>query len=368
MARSSTLTVRYSQSLRLAPTRGKQGWLVVLAVLYFVVPSVLGRSFWLNVLDYAGIAAIGAVGLNLLTGYTGQVSLGHAAFIGVGAYTAGFLGATHGLSLLVWLPASALVGAVVGAVLGLVALRLRGNYLAIVTVGFIFLAQYVFQNWTSVTNGVFGLNTVPSGAASIARVGGYDFGDLRVLGQVFNQNQGFFFLIWGLLAVLVLLAKNVVRTRPGRAMQAVRDRDVAAEVIGVGLFRTKVGAFALASAYAAIAGALVGAFTGYIGYNQFDLLMSIQYVAIIIVGGVGTIYGGVIGAIAVGALPQIISQYSGSIPGLAGTAATSGVTPAILAQILYGLLIVVFLVVEPGGIAALWRRVKAYFATWPFRY
>ncbi|MCZ7525239.1 MAG: branched-chain amino acid ABC transporter permease [Acidimicrobiia bacterium] len=352
MRRSPFLRTRYEQQLRLAPTRAKQLALLALAVAYFVVPSILGESFWLTVLNFAGITAIGAVGLNLLTGYTGQVSLGHAAFLGIGAYTAGYLGVTRGYDLYVWLPAAAVLGALVGGVVGLVALRLRGNYLAIVTVGLVFLMQHVFRNWDTVTGGTRGLSAVRDDGGSAAAIGGLDFGRLEVFGQTYTLDQGFFFLIWGVLFLSLLVAKNVVRTNPGRAMQAVRDRDVAAEVVGVSLFRTKVGAFALASAFAAIAGALNGAFKGFVSPAEFNLLLSIQYVAIVIVGGVGTLYGAMLGALVIGALPEIVGRYSDSIPFLAEPTATTGVTPAILSQILYGLLIVLFLMFEPGG----WRR------------
>ena len=250
---SRTLTRRYEDELRLFRSPWQKGGLVALVLLWALTPYLMTDDFWLSVLDYAGIAAIGAIGLNLLTGYAGQVSLGHAAFIGLGAYTAGYLGSEHDLPFLVWLPGAALMGAFIGAVIGPFALRLRGNYLAIVTLGLVFLADHVFRNMRDVTGGNSGRSV-----EATAAIGPVDFADLSFGGENFSLNQGYFWLIWGLVGIVALLAKNIVRTRPGRALQAVRDRDVAAEVIGVSLGRTKVWAFAISSALAAMAGSLLG--------------------------------------------------------------------------------------------------------------
>ncbi|WP_205696978.1 branched-chain amino acid ABC transporter permease [Conexibacter sp. SYSU D00693] len=365
MARPSrTLTRRYEDELRLFRTRWSQAGLVALVALWALTPYVLADDFWLSVLDYAGIAAIGAIGLNLLTGYAGQVSLGHAAFLGVGAYSAGYLGSELELPFLLWLPAAALIGGLLGAVLGPFALRLRGNYLAIVTLGLVFLAEHVFRNLRDVTGGNSGRSV-----QAPPEVGPVDFSDLSFGGESFSNNQGWFWLVWGLVAVVALLAKNISRTRPGRALQAVRDRDVAAEVIGVQLGRTKVWAFAISSAFAALAGGLYGSYQQFVSPDEFSLFLSIQYIAIIIVGGVGTIFGAVLGALFLGGLPGIIERYSDSIPGVATSAGGDGfISVFSLNQAIFGALIVGFLVLEPRGLAALWLRAKAWFKAWPFGY
>jgi branched-chain amino acid transport system permease protein len=232
----------------------RSGWsklgLLLLAAGYCLAPLALS-DFWLLVLDYTGVAAIGAIGLNLLTGYAGQVPLGQAFFLGAGAYVAVGLGVDQAMPLLVWLPAALAVGSLLGAAIGPAALRLRGDYLAIVTIGVVFLGEYVFSNWHSLTGG-------SSGTASDApvAVGPLDFADLRLAGESYSRQQGYYWLIWAIVAVIALLVKNISRTRPGRALQAVRDRDLAAEVIGVPLARYKVSAFALSSGLAAVAGAL----------------------------------------------------------------------------------------------------------------
>jgi branched-chain amino acid transport system permease protein len=363
--RNLEMPLRYQDDLRLFRSRQSRFWIVALLVAGVVLPLSVKDDFWLSVFDYAGIAAIGGIGLNLLTGYTGQVSLGHAFFVGIGAYCAVFFGGHHGLPLPVWLLAAAVIGGTIGAIVGPFALRLRGNYLAVVSLGLVFLGLHVFKSWTSLTGG--------SGGTSVQaplKLGPIDFAHLQLGGYVYTRNQGFFLLVWGLVAVTALLAKNIVRSRPGRAMQAVRDRDVAAEVIGVSLARTKVGAFVISSAMAAVAGALFGAYQQFVQPDAWNLLLSIQYIAIIIVGGVGTVFGSVLGAVFIGAVPQLVDRYSRDIPFISKTASGGGfhLTVFQLNQIIYGSLIVLFLVLEPRGLAAVWLRIKAYFKAWPFSY
>lgn len=352
---------RYGDDLRLFRTSSMKVAYLTLAVVAALLPLRMS-DFQASVAVYAGVAAIGAIGLNLLTGFTGQVSLGHAAFLGAGAYTAAYVGGELDLPLVVWLPAAALVSALVGAALGPFALRLRGNYLAIVTLGLVFVAQYVFENWTSVTGGSNGTSV-----SAPVKIGPVDFADLSVLGKQFNRDQGYFYLVWLFVAVVALLAKNIVRTRPGRAMQAVRDRDQAAEAIGVQLARYKVLAFVLSSALAGVAGALYGSYQRFVNPGEFTLFVSIAYIAMIVVGGAGTIFGSVLGALFITAVPRIIEWLS-AIPTVQRMLDTVGVTVYSLNQAVFGLLIVLFLMLEPRGLAAIWLRIRLYFKAWPFSY
>ena len=357
--RNHALTTRYSQELRLWRSRPAQAGLVALVAIYALAPLYL-TDFWLSVLTYAGISAIGAIGLNLLTGYTGQVSLGHATFLGAGAYAAGYFGGDLGLPLPLWLVLAAVAGGLLGAVVGPFALRLRGNYLVIITLGLVFVGEHVFQNWDGLTGGGSGRNIeapVSLGFVDFDAISGY------------TREQSWFWLVWAVVALCALLAKNIVRTRPGRAMQAIRDRDVAAELIGVSLARYKIGAFVISSALAGVAGGLFGAYQQFVNPTDWNLLLSIQYIAIIIVGGLGTIFGAVLGALFVGSLPRLIEEYSDSIPGVATGAGDDGfITVFALNQAIFGLLIVLFLVLEPRGLAAIWLRLNAYFKGWPFSY
>ena len=361
--RDRRLTVRYEDELRLFRSPLARGGLAALALAFLVAPYFL-TDFWLSVLIYAGIAAIGAIGLNLLTGYTGQVSLGQAAFLGFGAYTTGYLGTDLGLPLPLWLAGAAVVGGALGAIIGPLALRLRGLYLVIITLGLVFIAEHVFVNWDGLTGGPTGRET-----SAPASIGIFDFNEPSLLGETLTTDQSWFWLVWALVGLMALAAKNVVRTRPGRAMQAIRDRDVAAEVIGVSLPRYKVGAFVISSALAGLAGALFAGYQEYVSPEEWTLFLSIQYLAIIIVGGLGSVLGAILGALFVGSLPRVIEEFSDSLPLVS---AEGGGDPVIsvfaLNQILFGLLIIVFLVLEPRGLVALWLRAKAYFKGWPFSY
>jgi branched-chain amino acid transport system permease protein len=356
--------LRTSYADELALFRGVGGWaaLVGLAAIYVATPLVID-DFWLSVLNFTAIAAIAAIGLNLLTGFTGQVSLGHAFFLGLGAYTAAYLGGDLKLPVLVWLPAAGIIGALVGLLVGPFALRLRGLYLAIVTLGLVFVGEHIFLNLRQITGGNQG-HTVPP-----PMIGGLNFADLGTsLGLPFTREQSFFLFVMPLLVIAALAAKNIVRSRPGRAFQAIRDREIAAAIIGVDLARYKVGAFAVSSFYAAAAGALYGSYLRYITPAQFDLLPSIQYVAMIIVGGIGTVYGSIAGAFFLVLIPRVVEALSPAIPFVSRTAAGGGVTVFVLNQLIFGTLIVLFLVFEPLGLSGIWSRLRTYIRTWPFSY
>lgn len=367
------LIVDRADDLRVFPGPLARLGLVALAVAYVAIPGQLS-DFWLGVLSLCGIYAIAAMSLNLLTGYTGQVSLGHATLFGAGAYAANWLGTRWGWPILLYLPGAAVVGALLGAVIGPFALRLRGNYLAIVTLGLLFLGEHIFSNWRSVTGGGLGTRS----AELRATIGPLDFEDLELGGSVYTRDQGMFWLIWALVAVVAVLMKNVVRSRPGRALQAVRDRDVSAEVIGVSLARTKIAAFAVSSAMAAFAGGLFALWKQNLTPGQFGgqqgLFLSITFVAMIIIGGVGTVMGGIIGALVVWGGQQLIAENSDFAlfaPLVIDPSDPTDGSPFAIGEfnrIVFGLGIIAFLLVEPRGIAALWLRVKAYFLTWPFRY
>jgi branched-chain amino acid transport system permease protein len=365
MARNRRLTIRYEDDLRLFRSRLSKLSLAGMIFLGLWLPLTLRGDFSLSILIDAGILAIGAIGLNLLTGFTGQVSLGHAFFIGVGSYAAVWFGGHEHLALPVWLLGAAVIGGLIGAIIGPFALRLRGNYLAVVSLGLVFLGLHVFHNWRQVTGG-------PGGTSVTAplKLGPINFAGLKIGHTVYTRNQSFLLLVVIVLALVALVAKNVVRSRPGRAMQAIRDRDVAAEVIGVSLARYKIGAFVLSSAMAAVAGALYGVHQQFVQPDAWNLALSIRYIAVIIIGGVGTIYGSVIGALFIAIIPQLIDRYSRHIPLVAKNASTTGfhLTVFQLNQIIFGVLIVGFLIFEPLGLAAVWRRVKSYVLTWPFSY
>ncbi|MFN2557440.1 MAG: branched-chain amino acid ABC transporter permease [Nitriliruptorales bacterium] len=335
---------------RLVPDRSAGLGLTFLLALYVAAPFTLS-NFWLTVLDYAGIAAIGAIGLNLLVGSTGQVSLGHAPFLGLGAYAGAVLGADAGLPLPVWLLGAAVVGAVVGGVVGPFALRLGRGYLVLLTLGLVFVGEHVFMNWDGLTGGPMGRGVVAPAWLGI------DFDRLVVAGQDLSRAASWFWLVWGVVAMCTLCMANILRSRPGRALQAVRDGELPARVIGVDATRFKVQAFIVASALAAVAGSLLASFQGYVAPTDWTILLSVQYLTMIVVGGRGRLSGAVVGALFVTAIPKVIERYSDEIPGLVTSAGEEGImTVFALNHMLFGLLIVAFLVFEPRGLVAVWEK------------
>lgn len=356
------LTTEYRHDQRLFRTPLAKAGMAGLALVYLAAPFILD-GFWMTVLIQAGIASIGALGLNLLLGYTGQLSLGHAFFYGVGAYGAQVFGGRFGLPFPLWLVAAASVGGLIGGDVGPLALRLRHQYLAIVSLALLFVGNHIFENWSSVTGGLTG-----TAVKAPVALGGIDISSLRLFGVGLSRNQGWLWFVWAVAAILALAARNIVRTRPGRALQAIRDRDLAAEVIGVSQIQYKVGAFVVSSGYAACAGALYAAYARYVSPLDFTLFLSIQFLAMIVVGGVGSVAGSILGALFLTALPRVVEAASAGLPFVAQRTGEGGITVSTLNTALFGLLIVIFLLAEPLGLIELWRRAKRYFASWPFSY
>jgi branched-chain amino acid transport system permease protein len=331
---------------------------VIIAVLLIAAFFALATEDWFTIVNYTMIAAIGALALNVLSGYTGQVSLGIAFFMAIGAYTSALLGGTPptsvrdpaglGLSFLIWLPAAGIVAALVGALVGPTALRLKGFYLGIVSLALVFIGHYIFQNAAAITGG-------PQGRAFPApTIGSFSFAQQNnlVAGFALTSGQEFFLLILPILLVSALFVYNVTRSRAGRAFQAVRDNEAGAAIMGVNLFEAKMGAFMLSSFLAGIAGALLASYSSYIIPSYWDLTLSIQFVAAIIVGGVASVWGSVLGAAFVFALPRILDQFSLLPP----SSSAGGIASGDLNALIYGLLIIVFLLFEPAGAIGLVRR------------
>ena len=327
---------------------------VLAVILFFTFAS----DDWLTIANYVLIAAIAALALNVLSGYTGQISLGIAFFMAIGAYTAALLGGTpptssldpqgFGLSFLIWLPAAGIVAGLVGALIGPTALRLKGFYLGIVTLALVFIGQYLFMNLRAVTGG-------PQGRSfPIPALGDFSFAQQNntFIGFALTPGQQYFLLLVIVLGLSALFVGNVMRSRAGRAFKAVRDNEVGAAIMGVNLFEAKMEAFILSSFLAGIAGALLASLTSYITPTNWDLTLSIQFVAAIIVGGIATIWGSILGAAFVFGLPLIIDHFS-LLPPSTGS---GGLTSGDLNALIYGLLIIVFLLFEPGGVVGLVYR------------
>ncbi len=351
---------------RLLPTTAARVGLVVSALLVAVTPLVIDDDLCKTFLANAGAFAIAAIGLSILTGYAGQVSIGHAAFLTIGGYTAAHFGAERGWPLPLWLLTAALVGGLLGALIGPFALRFKGNYLVVVTLALLFVTIWVVENWESFTGGFNGAST---NAAPLS-LGPLDFKELSLFGKDFTREQGQFYLAWMLVGLTALVGRNIVRSRPGRAMQAIRDRDIAAEVVGVSNVRYKIAAFSVSSAMACLGGAVYAVNLRFISPNSpiEELFISIRFVAIIIVGGLGTIHGAVVGALILGPLPELVRENVGLLDfqlpligkSLVGETAADDalLTAAAFSEIASALMLIGFLLFQPTGIAGMTRALR----------
>jgi branched-chain amino acid transport system permease protein len=353
------LSVRYEDDLRLLASRWRQVGVVVL-VLAAVLFPLQASSQWVTIGNLALVSIVGAVGLMILTGFTGQISLGHAAFLALGAYTAAAVGVHLGWPFWIGMPLGGLIAAAIGLAVGPFALRLRGLYLAIVTLGLVFLVNHMLRSFPSITGGLSG-TSVPM----LWWFDGPAFGaDPIELGPIeLRRSEQLYFLYLALAAGVVLFATNLRRSDTGRSMAAVRDRDVAAAVMGVAVARTKFQAFGISSFLAGIAGAMFGYQQQFVTIDPpFNLFMSIEYIAMIVLGGIGTVIGAVIGAIVFVALGPLAEGLLGGVPLVRGL--SSSQQQLLLLSVIVG----AFLVLEPLGLYGIWLRIKAYFMAWPFRY
>ena len=333
--------------------------ILVLGVVLFaavVLPPFVGTGTQ-STLAFVAIAAIGAVGLNTLVGYTGQLSLGHAFFMAVGAYTAAVLGGDHGLSAAIWLPAAGVIAAVIGCALAPVAVRLRGLFLAIVTLGVLYIGQHIFTTFSGISGGGAG-RSIPA-----VQIGAYNFGpgrEIVVGGVAIGREALYYYLALFLLVLSVLYVTALSRSRFGRAMQATRDGELPAAVLGVDLTRTKLAAFTVSSFLAGISGALYASFLSYVLPEQWSLALSIQFLAAVIIGGMGSISGPLVGALFVFALPDLLTN----LPFATGTE-IAGIPLRAATSLVYGALIIVVFLVEPRGIVGVASRVRSLISPAP---
>jgi len=324
-------------------------WFVVIALALLLLPLPL-QQYWIYTINLGLIAVIGALGLNLLTGYSGQISIAHASFLALGAYTTAYLG-RFGLPLYLVIPAAGAIAALVGGIVAVPALRLRGLYLALATLAFYAIIDFAIRKADFLTGGAAGTSVAAP----------------TMFGKTVAGDLSFYYLTLGIAAICTFFVKNLERGKVGRAMMAVRDSDIAAEMAGISLFWTKLTAFGISSFLGGIAGSLLAYYLQFINPDNFGLAVSISYVAMIIVGGLGTVIGSVFGAIFMVFLPEVVRVVlhasSSVIPKL--DVAASG---AFAEGAIYGLVIILFLMFKPEGLARLWRDLLIYFRSWPFTY
>lgn len=347
--RSKTFKESYFEDIKLFQTIWIKFWSGMLLIGLVLLP-ILGDPYFVYLVNLSCLATVAALGLNILTGFTGQISLGHAAFLAIGAYTAANLANRLATPFWVNLPAAGLVAALAGALVGIPCLRLKGLYLAMATMAFGVMIEFVTITWEGLTGGVRGMSMpMPS-----------------LFGYELDTDEKMYVFLLTITGLMVLAAKNITRTRIGRAFVAIRDRDIAAEAIGVNLTRYKVLSFAISSFYVGVAGGMYSYTLGYIHPEHFTLLLSIQYIAMIIIGGMGTVVGSIFGAVFVVVIPEFIKLFAQGladvVPALEGRYDEEWNVAA------FGLLIMLFLIFEPGGLYAIWNRIKIGFKNWPFTY
>jgi branched-chain amino acid transport system permease protein len=352
---SATFKRSYAEDMALYPLPLPKIAVAVSAVIVYVVLPLIANEYWMSLLNLIGIACLGAVGLNILVGYTGQISIGHAGFMSVGAYTAAVLASRFGVPWWIAMLAGGSMAALVGTFFGLPSLRIKGLYLAISTLAAQLIIEWVLNHVTWISGGV-------GASVYVDRP--------SVFGYELASGRDKYMLIYLVLGLGVLFAMNLFRTHLGRAFIAVRDRDIAAEIIGINIFRTKLTAFAISSFYAGITGVLYTYYYGVANYETFSLGVSIQFLAMIIIGGLGSILGPLFGAVFITMLPIVLDITLRGI-GMDWFGLDDGTVASFVTQIqvmLFGLLIMFFLVVEPDGLNKMWSNVKNYFRVWPFPY
>lgn len=337
----------YERDIALLDTRTQKAALAALALLLLGFP-LLDAPFLLDLANQVLLAVVGAVALMLLTGFAGQVSLGHAGLLAAGAFTTGVLFKEVGAPFWVTLPASALTGAVLGVVFGLPSLRLRGLYLAVSTLALHFIVIYAGNEYESQRGYSTGVVIDPPG-----------IGD-----WVLSDARGWYVVLLACAASAVLFALNLLRSNTGRAWRAVHGREAVAEALGINVPAYKVLAFVISSTMTSVAGCLFAYYRGFVSAEAFSLFLTIQYVAMIIIGGMGSILGAVLGAVFVTLFPYLIEWMMNVLP-VPQSWANSVFAVNYTA---FGLVMILFLLFEPQGLVGIWHRMQNYFLLWPFRH
>ena len=345
----------YKEDMAVFQTPFIKFWMSLLFVLLLIFPCIckpLNAALHTNTLylmNLIGIYIIGAHGLNILTGFTGQISLGHGAFMGVGAYASAILTVKAGVPFWIALPLAGLITAMVGMVFGIPSLRLKGLYLAIATMAAQFIIGYAMRNWSTLTGGSSGI------VVSSPSFFGIDL----------DSDRSYYYLVYAFVIAATLYTKNLTRTRPGRAFVAIRDRYLAAEVIGVNVWFYRILSFGVSSFLVGIAGSLWAHYVLVVNDEAFGIWLSIQYLAMIIIGGMGSVLVAIYGAVFMTLLPILLR-----IPEHALTQVYPGVFAIFqsMTEGVFGLIIILFLIFEPDGLAARWHTIKNYWKLWPFSY
>jgi branched-chain amino acid transport system permease protein len=359
------MNTSYRQEMRLFGSRARIGWtLVALAVLFYLPSVLINRSIFgqpltdnellgigLPQVNFALVAVTAALALNLLVGYTGLLSLGHAAFFSVGAIVASVLDVQHHTPFPLVILAAGLAGALIGAFVGLPSLRLRGLYLLLSTFALHFIALFVFLQYQTKYFGPAGIT----------------YRTPNLFGWTVDSDKKWYFLLGGAAALTLLVCRNLLVMREGRSLVAVRDHDVAAGALGIPVGRQRVKTFALTSFITAAIGALYVYYVGTTTSDAYQLEFVINYFAIIIIGGMGSLLGAVLGALVWTLLPQVLATIGGSVdPGAPVVGSLFKNYQGQMTAVILGLLIILIMIFKPGGLNALWLDIRRGVAKWPY--
>ncbi len=337
----------YRSDLVLVETRFQWFWVGLLAALLLVFPFLAG-PFGLDLANQVFLAIVGSVALMLLSGHAGQISLGHAGLLAAGAFTTGILVKEMGAPIWLTLPASALVGGLLGIVFGLPSLRLKGLYLAISTLALHFIVVFLGGEYETIRGFSTGILIDPP----------------LIFGWELSDPRAWYFGLLLIDVMVVLFALNLVRSRTGRAWAAIRGREVAAEALGISVHWYKLSVFVVSSVLTSIAGCLFAYYHSFVSVEAFSLFLTIQYVAMVIIGGLGSILGAILGAIFVVLFPYVIEWAMATLP--VPTRFADYIFAVNFAS--FGLIMILFLVLEPLGLVGIWHRLRDYFLEWPFRH
>lgn len=336
----------YQEDFALLDTRTRNICVTVFVALLLILPW-FATPFLLDLASQVFLAALGAVALMLLTGFAGQISLGHAGLLAAGAFTAGILVKEFGSPIWVTLPASAGMGAVLGLIFGLPSLRLRGLYLAVSTLGLHFIVLYLGAEYETRRGYSTGILLDPP----------------TLWGWTLSGGHAWYFVLLAFAAGATWLALNLLRSRTGRAWRALRTNETVAGALGVNVAGYKLLAFVISSIMTAVAGCLFAYYRSFVSIEAFSLFLSIQYIAMVIIGGLGSILGALLGAVFVVLLPYTVEFATTLLPFIDEAAdMVFAINHAV-----FGLVMVLFLLFEPHGLVGIWRRTQNYFLLWPFK-
>ena len=340
----------YREDMTIFPTRMSRYALWLGIALLCLAPLMLGR-YELGLLITIGFSAIAALGLNILVGFTGQISIGHAAFFGFGAFASAWLHEYAHIPVAFCIPLAGVMTTAVGLVFGLPAARLKGLYLAIATLAAQFILEDFFARAPWFTGGVAGRITEP----------------FALFGWRADREESYFYVVLAWVVVMFLMASNLMRTRDGRALVAVRDHYLSAEMMGINLAYYRTLSFGIASFYAGIGGALYAHYLLFVSVEAFNILFSIQFLGMVIIGGLGSVMGSLMGAAFMTLLPEVVQAGADLLAGSpVDRALRLGASISFLREMAIGAAIILFLIFEPDGLARRWRLIRAYWKLYPY--